>query len=177
MGPARRKTSRYSLGRTPNASGFGVPLRPTRPDACRPPSSRNHAAVRPAGRICSSPRPASTPVPRHARRRRESRSPGRTSSRSAPSTRTRSCSRTRSPRPGRGAGAWAAPGPRGRTRPPPPAPAEFRSGWSRTSSFLQRLGHLGTVLAALDLFGDHPGPCLIAGRGDVRAVIGEPAAA
>ena len=41
---------------------------------------------------------------------------------------------------------------------------------------LQRLGHLGTASAALDLLRDRPGARRVAGRVHVHAVVGEPAA-
>ena len=70
------------------------------------------------------------------------------------------------------------PGPRGRTRPPPPAPAEFRSGWSRTrvGSGFSVSDHLRHGFSSARPAWRSPGPVPVAGRGDVRAVIGEPAA-
>ena len=46
---------------TPKASGDGIPLRPTLPEACSPPSSRNHCSVRPAGRVSQITRAGAEP--------------------------------------------------------------------------------------------------------------------
>ena len=60
-GPASRRTSRYSVSSTPKASGDGIPLRPTLPEACSPSSSRNHCSVRPAGRVSQITRAGAEP--------------------------------------------------------------------------------------------------------------------